>query len=129
MKYLLSITSLLSMLCLSSCKTPCNQSAVVQTAAANISRSWECKNPAAITAWVERIASRVGVCTEVEKQQPKEGPIASIICPILGMGLHHLILKQVPPEALCNPDKVGALAVEGFVAACQLIPYAPAPQK
>lgn len=120
MKKLLIVLMLLP---LTSCKkTPCEESELVHKTSERLSVLWECKNPEALDKWITKIASKVGVCEEVE-QKRKEGVVAMLVCPLLAKGAQRLLYSQVPKEAECNPDKVGAGVASAFNFACQFIPY------
>jgi len=123
MKYLLPLVFLF----FAGCTKPCSQVEIVSAASKALASQWECQNPQALEKWVDGLASKVGVCkpelVALFKKKPKKGIFGSFICPLLVEELRKIGASQVPPEAMCNPNKVGAGAAIALEAACNAIPF------
>lgn len=123
MKKLIMFLLILTPLLMTSCNStkPCSQAVVVNTVANAAASAWKCSNPAALTAWFDGFASKVGLCTTVNAQQAKAGPIASLACPLLVSALQSAASQAVPAAAGCTA--VGNNAAAALTSLCSAIPF------
>lgn len=120
MKYLFLILMLLPV---TGCKTNCSQSVIVNAASNALYSKWQCSNQAALTSWLDGIASNVGVCSQPSPVASKQGVLAGTFCPLLVNYLQGQAAAQVPAAAGCVPALVGAQLAAAVQSACEAIPF------
>jgi hypothetical protein len=85
---------------------------------------WKCTHQDVMLADVLGWVKQTPIC---EKDKLPEGPIASIVCPILGTIIQPLLGTLPPASWGCDPSLVGADAVQFLVDACKMLPFTPEP--
>ncbi len=108
--------------CNQNCEDPSSMASKVETAAI----TWyECQEPALLRADWNKELAKINMCKETPKPADgqKEGPIASVVCPIVMPYIARKVVKlAIKDEYKCNPVKVGVIAGSVLTFLCEFIP-------
>lgn len=115
--------SVLFLLALVSCKTPCTQDQVLTNGLAKgVATALQCQNLPQIQTDVVNMLAKANVCSATSGNL-KAGPITAIVCPIVATAAVDLLGTAVPPSWQCDPAYAKSGVSVAISAACQLLPF------
>lgn len=117
MKRYIGIVLVMAMtILITSCKWGCEAEKIaVYGISTAIVSQLQCTNVAAVQADVRKIVEKAGLCE-------KKGPIADLVCPVIGEIVVSQLANQVPATWQCDTSSAQKNLKDVIVTACKLLP-------